>query len=150
MGLVRLPCFFNSVQRIERYSTTSSKMIKNGIGGHLFSNSKPWKQAPNHHHVPSIVIGPLHRGSNEGKEDQNDCITGSIQLKQHISHGVVAYCLLPSSRPVVSAPPGPPSAPESLPSCWGIHHQNWCPHQWPNPGRIWCTDCGTPTHQTRQ
>ena len=28
MGLVRLPCFFNCVQRIERYSTTSSKMIK--------------------------------------------------------------------------------------------------------------------------
>ena len=26
MGLVRLPCFFNRVQRIERYSTTSSKM----------------------------------------------------------------------------------------------------------------------------
>ena len=28
MGLVRLPCFFNCLQRIERYSTTSSKMIK--------------------------------------------------------------------------------------------------------------------------
>jgi hypothetical protein len=28
MGLVRLSCFFNRVQRIERYSTTSSKMIK--------------------------------------------------------------------------------------------------------------------------
>jgi hypothetical protein len=28
MGLVRLPCFFNRVQRIEKYSTTSSKMIK--------------------------------------------------------------------------------------------------------------------------
>jgi len=58
MGLVRLPCFFNSVQRIERYSTTSSKMIKNGIGGHLFSNSKPWKQAPNHHIItflPSVL-----------------------------------------------------------------------------------------------
>jgi hypothetical protein len=48
MGLVRLPCFFNCVQRIEKYSTTSSKMIKNGIGGHFFisHNSKPWKQAP--------------------------------------------------------------------------------------------------------
>ena len=28
MGLVRLPCFFYCVQRIEKYSTTSSKMIK--------------------------------------------------------------------------------------------------------------------------
>ena len=28
MGMVRLPCFFNCVQRIEKYSTTSSKMIK--------------------------------------------------------------------------------------------------------------------------
>jgi hypothetical protein len=35
MGLVRLPCFFNRVQRVERYSTTSSKMIKNGIGDHF-------------------------------------------------------------------------------------------------------------------
>jgi hypothetical protein len=37
--LVRLPCFFNCAQRIERYSTTSSKMIKKwnvpGFGGHF-------------------------------------------------------------------------------------------------------------------
>ena len=48
MGLVRLPCFFNCVQRIEKYSTTSSKMIKKWNGGHFFNshNSKPWKQAP--------------------------------------------------------------------------------------------------------
>jgi hypothetical protein len=46
MGLVRLPCFFNRVQRIERYSTTSSKMIKKGKLVVISHNSKPWKQAP--------------------------------------------------------------------------------------------------------
>ena len=50
MGLVRLPCFFNCVQRVERYSTTSSKMIMELVVIFRFiPNPKPRKQAPDLH-----------------------------------------------------------------------------------------------------
>ena len=48
MSSVRLLCFFNCVKRREKYSTTSSKMIKKWNWGHFSfpHNFKPWKQAP--------------------------------------------------------------------------------------------------------
>ena len=38
MGLLRLPCFFNCVQRIERYSALTYKEMELVV--------KPWNQAP--------------------------------------------------------------------------------------------------------
>ena len=46
MSLVRLPCFFNRVQRIERYSTTSSKKIKKWIIVHLFNEEEEEEEEP--------------------------------------------------------------------------------------------------------
>jgi hypothetical protein len=66
MGLVRLPCFFNCVQRIEKYSTTSSKMIKVwNIGGSFF-HTKPWKQAPD------LVFSKTEKKSN--RNQHHPCI----------------------------------------------------------------------------
>jgi hypothetical protein len=65
MGLVRLPCFFNCVQRIKKYSTTSSKMIKKMELVVIYSlfishNSKPWKHAPDLPVETSNTVNELH------------------------------------------------------------------------------------------
>ena len=87
MGLVRLPCFFNCVQRIEKYSTTSSKMIKKWNGGHFFNshNSKPWKQAPD---LPIEFRSPLEQPGKPkcGKYYTKACLMtnlGETQLWAH-------------------------------------------------------------------
>ena len=64
MGLVRLPCFFNRVQRIEKYSTTSSKMIKKWNWSSFFSfshNSKSKFTHQGHQHHQSNDFLALRR-----------------------------------------------------------------------------------------
>ena len=109
MGLVRLPCFFNCVQRIEKYSTTSSKMIKVWNWWFIFSHiSKPWKQAPdlvfsktekksnrNQHHP--VFLYPVLQARQSGVRFHNSPLFLSFVLPTHTTkdnnHNTCLLCV---------------------------------------------------------